>query len=72
MAKTYVLGMALRIAYDHGMDEAGKPVVKSTSYTKINAAATATDLLTAAQTVAGLSTHSVHNITKVTTEAITN
>ncbi|HEY9569742.1 hypothetical protein CH76_04935 [Lysinibacillus sp. BF-4] len=72
MAKTYVLGMALRIAYDHGMDAADKQIVKTASYTKINAAATATDLLTAAQTVAGLSAHPVHNITKVTTEAITN
>lgn len=72
MANTIVQSMALRISYDHGMDDNNKQVVKTASYSKIDRQASAAALLSVANTLGNLSAHDVHAVTKVTTEALTN
>ena len=72
MAQTIVTATALRIAYDYGVDENEKPIIKTASYTKINPAATAEALYTAAEQLGKLAANDSQMVNKVTTKMISN
>ncbi|WP_421381736.1 DUF1659 domain-containing protein [Bacillus salacetis] len=64
MATSDLKSIKLRMIYDNGVDENGKPLSSSKTYSNINYASTPDEILQAAQAVAGLSSRPLMLIEK--------
>jgi Protein of unknown function (DUF1659) len=65
MATADLKGTKLRFAYNDGMDEKGNPKYKYKTYGYINGSATADEMHSAAQSLAGLSEKNLFNVEKI-------
>jgi hypothetical protein len=65
MAQAVVTASKLRLVFQVGMDDEGKPVLKAKTFNNIQKSATPDQLLQAAQALIGLSTDTLSNIERV-------
>ncbi|NYE08560.1 hypothetical protein F4694_005408 [Bacillus niacini] len=65
MAQAVVTASKLRLVFQVGMDDDGKPVLKSKTFNNIQKSATPDQLLQAAQALIGLSNDTLSNIERV-------
>ncbi|MDF2789726.1 MAG: hypothetical protein K0S80_2824 [Neobacillus sp.] len=65
MAQAVVTASKLRLVFQVGMDDEGKPVLKAKTFSNIQKSATPDQLLQAAQAVIGLSNDTLSNIERV-------
>jgi hypothetical protein len=64
MATSDLKSIKLRMVFDNGMDENGKPKYSNKTYANINYSSTPDDIHQAAQALAGLSSKPLVNIEK--------
>ncbi|RIW34274.1 DUF1659 domain-containing protein [Bacillus salacetis] len=64
MATSDLKSIKLRMVFDNGMDENGKPKYSNKTYSNINNASTPDEIHQAAQALAGLSSKPLMNIEK--------
>jgi hypothetical protein len=65
MAQAVVTALKLRLVFQVGMDDEGKPVLKAKTFNNIQKSATPDQLLQAAQALIGLSNDTLSNIERV-------
>ena len=65
MAQAVVTASKLRLVFQVGMDDEGKPVLKAKTFNNIQKSATPDQLLQAAQALIGLSNDTLSNIERV-------
>ncbi|MEH7491369.1 DUF1659 domain-containing protein [Neobacillus niacini] len=65
MAQAVVTASKLRLVFQVGMDDEGKPVLKAKTFSNIQKSATPDQLLQAAQALIGLSNDTLSNIERV-------
>ncbi|MFB3164980.1 DUF1659 domain-containing protein [Neobacillus sp. 179-J 1A1 HS] len=65
MAQAVVTSSKLRLVFQVGMDDEGKPVLKAKTFNNIQKSATPDQLLRAAQALIGLSNDTLSNIERV-------
>jgi hypothetical protein len=65
MAQAVVTASKLRLVFQVGMDDEGKPVLKAKTFNNIQKSATPDQLLRAAQALIGLSNDTLSNIERV-------
>ncbi|MFS0775021.1 DUF1659 domain-containing protein [Neobacillus sp. 3P2-tot-E-2] len=65
MAQAVVTASKLRLVFQVGMDDEGKPVLKAKAFSNIQKSATPDQLLQAAQALIGLSNDTLSNIERV-------
>jgi hypothetical protein len=65
MAQAVVTASKLRLVFQVGMDDEGKPVLKAKTFNNIHKSATPDQLLQAAQALIGLSNDTISNIERV-------
>lgn len=65
MAQAVVTSSKLRLVFQVGMDDEGKPVLKAKTFSNIQKSATADQLFQAAQALIGLSNDTLSNIERV-------
>lgn len=57
MAQTHIIDSKLRLVFETGLDELGKPVYKSKTYSSVKPSATADQLFTVGQVIGTLSNY---------------
>ncbi|KON86006.1 hypothetical protein AF332_03715 [Sporosarcina globispora] len=57
MAQAIIVDSKLRLVFETGLNEQGKPVYKSKTYNSVKPSATADQLFTVGQAIAGLSSY---------------
>lgn len=65
MAQAVVTASKLRLVFQVGMDDDGKPILKAKTFNNIQKSATPEQLLQAAQALVGLSNDTLSNIERV-------
>ncbi|KGM46314.1 DUF1659 domain-containing protein [Neobacillus niacini] len=65
MAQAVVTASKLRLVFQVGMDDDGKPILKAKTFNNIQKSATPDQLLQAAQALIGLSNDTLSNIERV-------
>lgn len=65
MAQAVITASKLRLVFQVGMDDEGKPVLKAKTFNNIQKSATPDQLLQAAQALIGLSNDTLSNIERV-------
>ncbi|WP_045518511.1 DUF1659 domain-containing protein [Neobacillus niacini] len=65
MAQAVITTSKLRLVFQVGMDDDGKPVLKTKTFSNIQKSATADQLLQVAQAIIGLSNDTISNIERV-------
>ncbi|MBY0148907.1 DUF1659 domain-containing protein [Neobacillus niacini] len=65
MATAVIATSRLRLVFQTGMDDDGKPLLKAKTFSNIQKSATADQLFQAAQAIIGLSGDTLSNIEKV-------
>jgi hypothetical protein len=65
MAQAVVTASKLRLVFQVGMDDEGKPILKAKTFNNIQKSATPDQLLQAAQALIGLSNDTLSNIERV-------
>ncbi|WP_419955323.1 DUF1659 domain-containing protein [Neobacillus niacini] len=65
MAQAVVTASKLRLVFQAGMDDDGKPLLKAKTFNNIQKSATPDQLLQAAQALIGLSNDTLSNIERV-------
>ena len=65
MAQAVITTSKLRLVFQVGIDDDGKPIVKAKTFSNIQKSATPDQLLQAAQAITGLSADTLSNIERV-------
>ncbi|MDR7079419.1 hypothetical protein J2Y03_004477 [Neobacillus niacini] len=65
MAQAVITTSKLRVVFQVGMDDDGKPLLKAKTFSNIQKSATPDQLLQAAQAIIGLSSDTLSNIERV-------
>lgn len=67
MATAVIANSRLRLEFEVGMDDVGKPLLKAKTFSNIQNSATTDQLFQAAQAIGGLSNYTLINIERVDT-----
>lgn len=62
LAQATIFQSSLRLVFETGFDQEGKPILKSRTYSNLNVAATPDQVYRAAQALASLTSHPLYSV----------